>query len=80
MQDLCVTATRDRNVYASFRPSIATKDAETRSKMNSAISLMSCLCKTMERMINTRVVWFQEKIFDQNLKVVLEKVELQQTS
>ena len=35
MQDLCVTATRDRNVYASFHPSIATKDAETRSKMNS---------------------------------------------
>ena len=35
MQDLCVTATRDHNVYASFRPSIATKDAETRSKMNS---------------------------------------------
>ena len=34
MQDLCVTATRDHNVYASFRPSIATKDAETRSKMN----------------------------------------------
>ena len=36
MQDLCVTATRDHNMYASFRPSIATKDAETRSKMNSA--------------------------------------------
>ena len=34
MQDLCVTATRDHNVYASFRPSIATKDAETRCKMN----------------------------------------------
>ena len=34
MQDICVTATRDHNVYASFRPSIATKDAETRSKMN----------------------------------------------
>ena len=36
MQDLCVTATRDHNVYASFRPRIATKDAETRTKMNSA--------------------------------------------
>ena len=36
MQDICVTATRDHNVYASFRPSIATKDAETRSKMNTA--------------------------------------------
>ena len=36
MQDLCVTATRDHNVYASFRPSIATKHAETRSKMNTA--------------------------------------------
>ena len=35
MQDLCVTATRDHNVYASFRPSIVTKDAETRGKMNS---------------------------------------------
>ena len=35
MQDLCVTATRDHNVYASFRPSIVTKDVETRSKMNS---------------------------------------------
>ena len=34
MQDICVTATRDHNVYASFRPSIATKDAETHSKMN----------------------------------------------
>ena len=34
MQGLCVTATRDHNVYASFRPSIATKDVETRSKMN----------------------------------------------
>ena len=39
MQDICVTATRDHNVYASFRPSIATKDAETRSKMNSVQSL-----------------------------------------
>ena len=38
MQDLCVTATRDHNVYASFRPSIATKDAETRSKMNTDMS------------------------------------------
>ena len=37
MQDLCVTATRDHNVYASFRPSIATKDAETRSKMNTVV-------------------------------------------
>ena len=36
MQDLCVTATRDHNVYVIFRPSIATKDAETHSKMNSA--------------------------------------------
>ena len=35
MQDLCVTATRYHNVYVSFRPSIATKDAETRGKMNS---------------------------------------------
>ena len=34
MEDLCVTATRDHNVYESFRPSIATKDAETHSKMN----------------------------------------------
>ena len=24
-------------------------------------SLMSCLCKTMERMINTRLVWVLEK-------------------
>ena len=36
MQDICVTATRDYNVYASFRPSIATKDTETSSKMNTA--------------------------------------------
>ena len=41
MQDLCVTATRDHSVYASFRPSIATKDAETRSKMNSGLALAS---------------------------------------
>ena len=40
MQDICVTATRDHNVYASFRPSIATKDAETRSKMN---TVKACL-------------------------------------
>ena len=26
------------------------------------ISLMSCLCKTMQKMINTRLVWFLEKI------------------
>ena len=39
MQDICVTATRDHNVYASFHPSIATKDAETRSKMNSDIAM-----------------------------------------
>ena len=35
MQDLCITATRDHNVYASFRPSIVTKDVETCGKMNS---------------------------------------------
>ena len=40
MQDLCVTATWDHNVYASFRPSIATKDAETRSKMNTEIGTL----------------------------------------
>ena len=34
MQDLCITTTRYHNVNASFRPSIATKDAETGSKMN----------------------------------------------
>ena len=36
MQDLCVTSTRDHNVDTSFRPSTQTKDAETRSEMNSA--------------------------------------------
>ena len=41
MQDLCVTATRDHNVYASFRPSIATKDAETRSKMNTGFGMVN---------------------------------------
>ena len=25
------------------------------------ISVMSCLCKTMEKMVNTRLVWFLEK-------------------
>ena len=29
--------TRDHNVYASFRPSIVTKDVETRGKMNSVM-------------------------------------------
>ena len=34
MQDLCVTATWDHKVYASFRPSIVAKGAETCGKMN----------------------------------------------
>ena len=45
MQDICVTATRDHNVYASFCPSIATKDAETRSKMNTEAVIEFCVNK-----------------------------------
>ena len=47
------------------------------------ISLTSCVCKTMERMINTRLVWFLEKnniLTIQSINVVLEKVKLQQTN
>ena len=35
------TGQLDHNVYASFRPSIATKDAEMRSKMNTALCIQS---------------------------------------
>ena len=52
MQCLCVTATRDHNVYASFRPSIATKDAETRSKMNTGVTLQTSR-NTNKQDINT---------------------------
>ena len=40
MPDLCITATQDHNVYASFHPSIVTKDAETRGKINSAMAIL----------------------------------------
>ena len=46
---------RDHNVYASFRPSIVTKDAETRSKMNSAYGIsISCF----ENKLQTDHVYF----------------------
>ena len=55
MQDLCVTATRNHNVYASFRPSIATKDAETRSKMNTVAQ-----CKN--RWVTRHSIRFQKSL------------------
>ena len=52
MQDICVTATRDHNVYASFRPSIATKDAETRSKMNTVYDIDNRGYKYINKLLN----------------------------
>ena len=66
MQDLCVTVTRDHNVYVSFRPSIATKDAETRSNMNTAcgskISSKSLYLARFSRYKHFYVLQFCEKL------------------
>ena len=57
MQDLGVTATRDHNVYASFHPSIVTKDAETRSKMNSATGYLCRVGMPIFKKILSRKKW-----------------------
>ena len=51
------------DIWASDEIPECWKEAKRLKNLSNSrpISLTSCLCKTMERMINTRLVWFLEK-------------------